>query len=167
MAWYFRWNGATIGRDCCLFPSGADPFPPEPDLIQIGDCCVVDCAAMVCHLNTRGNFELSHVVMENDCTLRRRSRIQQGVHMESGSMVLEKSVVMTGEVVEANTVWLGGPASLWFQYSSSTNKSVSWGSTDDENNGNETASENASDDSLADGAPHVVTGDESEVELIL
>ena len=55
--------------------------------------------------------------MEDDCTLRTRSRIQQGVYMERGSQLLEKSLAMTGEVVEANSVWQGGPASWWFQYS--------------------------------------------------
>ena len=57
--------------------------------------------------------------MEDDCTLRTRSRIQQGVYMERGSQLLEKSLAMTGEVVEANSVWQGGPASWWFQYSRS------------------------------------------------
>jgi hypothetical protein len=30
MAQYFRWNGAIIGKDCCLY------------LVVIGDQCVVD-----------------------------------------------------------------------------------------------------------------------------
>lgn len=117
MASYFRWNGSNVGSNVCLYPAGADPFMPEPDLVKIGDGCVVDCASIVCHLNTRGNFELCKIVMENDCTLRTRSRLQQGVYMEHGSMLLEKSLAMTGEVIEANSVWQGGPASWWFQYS--------------------------------------------------
>jgi hypothetical protein len=32
--------------------------------------------------------------------------------MEQGSQLLEKSLVMTGEVVEADSVWQGGPASV-------------------------------------------------------
>jgi len=117
MTFYFRLNGGNIGKDCCLYPAGADPFMPEPDLVDMGDRCVIDCASIVCHLNTRGNFELAKIVIENDCTLRTRSRIQQGVYMEAGSQLLEKSLAMTGEVLEANSVWQGGPASWWFQYS--------------------------------------------------
>lgn len=117
MAAYFRLNGGRIGRDCCLFPAGADPFMPEPDLVTMGDRCVVDCASIVCHLNTRGNFELARITLENECTLRTRSRLQQGCYMEHGSQLLEKSLAMTGEVIEANSVWQGGPASWWFQYS--------------------------------------------------
>jgi acyl-CoA synthetase (AMP-forming)/AMP-acid ligase II/acetyltransferase-like isoleucine patch superfamily enzyme len=117
MTYYFRMNGGNIGEDCCLYPAGADPFMPEPDLVKMGDRCVLDCASVVCHLNTRGNFELKEITIENDCTLRTRSRIQQGVYMEEGSQLLEKSLVMTGEVVETNSVWQGGPASWWFQYS--------------------------------------------------
>jgi acetyltransferase-like isoleucine patch superfamily enzyme len=115
MAMYFRWNGGTIGKDCCLYPAGADPFMPEPDLVLLGDRCVVDCASLVCHLNTRGNFELVKIVIESDCTLRARSRAQQAVFMEEGSQLLEKSLAMTGEVIEANSVWQGSPASWWFQ----------------------------------------------------
>jgi LPS sulfotransferase NodH len=37
--------------------------------------------------------------------------------MESGSMLLEKSLAMTGEVIESDSIWQGGPASWWFQYS--------------------------------------------------
>jgi len=116
MSTYFRWNGASIGKGCCLFPSGASPFPPEPDLVTIGDYCVVDSASIVCHLNTRGNFELQRIKIENECTLRTKSRVQQGVHMETGSQLLEKSLAMTGEVIDARTVWQGGPATKWFQY---------------------------------------------------
>jgi acetyltransferase-like isoleucine patch superfamily enzyme len=117
---YFRLNGSIIGKDCCLYPAGADPFMPEPDLVVMGDRCVVDCASIVCHLNTRGNFELAQITMENDCTLRTRSRIQQAVYMEEGSQLVEKTLAMTGEVIEAGTVWQGGPASFWFSYDKMT-----------------------------------------------
>jgi carbonic anhydrase/acetyltransferase-like protein (isoleucine patch superfamily) len=129
MASYFRWNGGTIGKDCCLHPAGADPFMPEPELVTIGDRCVIDCASMVCHLNTRGNFELAKITLENDCTLRTRSRLQQGCYMEQGSQLLEKSLAMTGEVLESYSVWQGGPASWWFQYSK---KSVPYAGDDNE-----------------------------------
>jgi hypothetical protein len=36
--------------------------------------------------------------------------------MEEGSQLLEKSLAMTGEVIEAYSVWQGGPASWWFQH---------------------------------------------------
>jgi acyl-coenzyme A synthetase/AMP-(fatty) acid ligase/acetyltransferase-like isoleucine patch superfamily enzyme len=117
IALYFRALGGQIGKNCCLYPTGADPFMPEPDLIYMGDNCVVDCASLVCHLNTRGNFELVRIVLESDCTLRARSRVQQGVYMESGSQLLEKSVAMTGEIIESKSVWLGCPAVSWFQQS--------------------------------------------------
>jgi len=108
-------NGGKVGKNCCLYPSGADPFMPEPDLVTIGKGTVVDCASMVCHLNTRGNFELTPITIEQDCTLRTHSRVQAGVHMEAGSMLLEKSIAMTGEVLDEKSVWQGGPATLWFR----------------------------------------------------
>jgi carbonic anhydrase/acetyltransferase-like protein (isoleucine patch superfamily) len=106
----FRLQGCTIGRDCCLWPTGGDPFPPEVDLLTIGDRCVIDDGRLVCHLNTKGSFELTPIVIENDVTLRRMSKIQKGAQVESGAMVLEHSLVMTGETIEANSVWQGVPA---------------------------------------------------------
>jgi len=35
--------------------------------------------------------------------------------METGSMLLEKSIAMTGEVLDEKSVWQGGPATLWFR----------------------------------------------------
>ena len=96
----------------------------EPDLVFIGDRCVIDKASIVCHLNTQGNFELAKIVIENDCTLRNGSRLQQACHMEEGSKLLEKSLAMTGEIVEANSVWQGCPAALWFQCERQSNIEV-------------------------------------------
>lgn len=128
MVTFFRLCGSSIGKDCCLYPAGADPFMSEPDLVYMGDRCVIDCASVVCHLNTRGNFELTKITLGNHVTLRTSSRIQQGVQMESGSMLLEKSLAMTGEVIEADSVWQGSPASLLFTYDfTSVQPSVSYG----------------------------------------
>jgi acetyltransferase-like isoleucine patch superfamily enzyme len=120
LVWYFRVLGSTIGPDCCLYPAGGDPFMPEPDLVTIGKRCVVDCAAIVAHLNTRGNFELVKIHMDDHVTLRARARIQQGVKMENGAMLMEKSLVLTGEEVEANTIWQGAPAVRVFTYDSNS-----------------------------------------------
>lgn len=44
MATYFRWNGGNIGRDCCLYPSGAGKFNiPGIDLL----CLQVFCSYML------------------------------------------------------------------------------------------------------------------------
>ena len=120
MTTFFRMLGCTVGHDCCLYPAGFEPMMPEPDLVTIGDNSVIDCASVVCHLNTRGNFELAKITIDNNVTLRAGSRIQQAVVMESGSMLLEKSLAMTGEVIEADSVWLGSPAARLFSYDTSS-----------------------------------------------
>ena len=120
MTAFFRSLGLKIGSDCCLYPAGGDPYMPEPDLVEMGDRCVVDCASIVCHLNTRGNFELAKIRMENNTTLRTRARIQQAVHMEANSMLLEKSLVMTGEIIEADSIWVGAPAARLLSYDTSS-----------------------------------------------
>ena len=54
---------------------------PEPDLIQMGDHLVINSALVVCHLNTRGNFELAKIVLQNNVTLLTGARLQQAVVM--------------------------------------------------------------------------------------
>ena len=115
---YYSALGATIGKDVCLYPAGADPSMPEPDLITIGEGCVVDVASIVAHLNTRGNFELVKIKLEENVTLRTRSRIQQGVIMEEGAMLLEKSLALTGEIIDSECVWQGAPARKVHSYGS-------------------------------------------------
>ena len=120
LATLFRMMGGQLGNDCCLYPAGADPFPPEIDMVVMGDRCVIDCSSVVCHLNTRGNFELVPIKLENNVTLRTGSRVQQGVTVESGAMLLEKSLAMTGEIIEADTIWQGAPASRVYSYDTSS-----------------------------------------------
>jgi hypothetical protein len=40
--------------------------------------------------------------------------------MESGSMLLEKSLAMTGEVIESDSVWWGAPAARLLSYDTSS-----------------------------------------------
>jgi carbonic anhydrase/acetyltransferase-like protein (isoleucine patch superfamily) len=97
---------------------------PEPDLVTIGNGVIVS------HLNTGGNFELVTIKMEDHSTLRSRSRIQQGVHVEAGAMLLEKSLAMTGQVIERDSIWQGAPACKVFDYDRNTDiaPSTSFGS---------------------------------------
>jgi hypothetical protein len=46
-----------------------------------------------------------------------RSRIQQGVYIETQAMLMEKSLALTGEVLDAETVWQGvAPASKFYHH---------------------------------------------------
>ncbi|KAH8673483.1 hypothetical protein BX600DRAFT_410242 [Xylariales sp. PMI_506] len=94
---YFRALGATIGRDCALFASG----PPsliftEPDLVTLGDRVAVDDASLVGHINSRGTFDLNELHVGN-----RR--------------LMEHTLVMGGDVVDARTTLQGWPARV-FKY---------------------------------------------------
>jgi acyl-CoA synthetase (AMP-forming)/AMP-acid ligase II/carbonic anhydrase/acetyltransferase-like protein (isoleucine patch superfamily) len=107
---FFRSLGMTIGSQCCLWPTQGDPFPSEHDLISIGDRCCIDDGRLVCHLNTRGNFELTRIKLQDDVTIRRDAKVQKGCVLEQGCMLLEHSLAMTGEHLESDTVWQGAPA---------------------------------------------------------
>jgi hypothetical protein len=78
-------------KDCCLYPSGADPVMPEPDLVTMGDNCVVDCASSV--ISTRGNFEL--VKIANGEGVHSPHSIAYPTGCVHGRLALEESVAMT------------------------------------------------------------------------
>ena len=86
----------------------------------MGNHWVINSASVVCHLNTRGNFELAKIVPQNNVTLRTGAKLQQAVVMETDSMLLEKSLAMTGKVIEADIVWLGAPAAHLLLYNTSS-----------------------------------------------
>ncbi|CAF3236203.1 unnamed protein product [Rotaria sp. Silwood2] len=107
---YYRCLGCRIGRNVCLYPSGADPMMSEPDLVTIGDDCCIDDASIICHLNTKGQFTLNSLVIGNRCVLRSQSRLMSGASMEDDSTLLEHTLVVSGERVDQGSVWQGCPA---------------------------------------------------------
>lgn len=110
LVWYFRALGATIGNNVCLYPNGGDPMFTEPDLVTIGDFVGVDDASLIAHINTRGVFRLNPLVVGNGCILKSMSRLLSGATMEPHSILLEHTLVLAGEQVEAGSVWQGWPS---------------------------------------------------------
>lgn len=106
---YYRLLGATIGKNVCLYPWGSSPMMTEPELITVGDNTCVEAGHIVAHVNTYGVFQLAPIKIGNRCTLRDWARVQQGTEMRDGSMLLEHSLSMVGEVVPEGAVWQGIP----------------------------------------------------------
>jgi len=109
LVWYFRALGCHIGRDVCLYPTGADPMMTEPDLVQIGDEACVDDASLIAHINSRGRFSLNRVVVGPGATLRAFSRLLSGAAMMPRATVLEHTLVLGGDVVDEDSIWQGWP----------------------------------------------------------
>eukprot|EP01038_Epipyxis_sp_PR26KG_P009637 gene9637-12976_t len=110
LVWYFRMLGAKIGRSVCLYPNGGDPMMTEPDLVTIGDLAGIDEASLVAHINTRGNFKLNPLMVKAGAVLKAHTRLLSGAAMEAESMLLEHTLVMSGEVVDTGSVWQGWPS---------------------------------------------------------
>ncbi|QIW94821.1 hypothetical protein AMS68_000339 [Peltaster fructicola] len=107
---YFRALGANIGKDCALFASGTPSlYFTEPDLLTLGDRVSVDDASLVCHINTRGKFDLNPLHVGDRSVLRSGSRLLSGAKMEADSCLLEHTLVMAGDVVDAETAIQGWP----------------------------------------------------------
>lgn len=108
---YFRALGATVGDNCALFANGRPSLMfTEPDLITIGDRTVIDDASVVAHINTRGKFDLNRLEIGQRCVMRSGSRLLSGATMKDDSALLEHTLIMGGDVVEAGWTMQGWPA---------------------------------------------------------
>ncbi|KAL4904485.1 hypothetical protein BDW74DRAFT_168483 [Aspergillus multicolor] len=107
----YRLMGATIGKDCSLLSNG-DPniLLTEPDMVTLGDRVAVDDASLVCHLNTRGEFELHPLVVGDRSILRTGSRLMSGATMGKDAGLLEHTLVLSGDCVDDAVTMQGWPA---------------------------------------------------------
>ncbi|KAF7353378.1 Peroxisomal-coenzyme a synthetase [Mycena sanguinolenta] len=108
--WYLRGMGARIGKNCALYPGGRAGLMTEPDLVQLGDNVSLDDCSVVAHINSRGNFALNSLKIGNGCAMRAGSRLLSGASMEDNSMLCEHTLLTSGDVADAETVYSGWPA---------------------------------------------------------
>ncbi|KAJ5683632.1 NRPS-like protein biosynthetic cluster [Penicillium macrosclerotiorum] len=111
LAWYYRFLGAKIGKDCAIHANGTpNIFFTEPDLLSLGDRVAVDDASLVCHLNSRGEFELHTLKVGNRSIMRAGSRLMSGASMGQDACILEHTLVLSGDHVEDGVTLQGWPA---------------------------------------------------------
>ncbi|KAJ7212625.1 AMP-dependent synthetase and ligase [Mycena pura] len=108
--WYLRAMGARIGKNCALYPGGRAGLMTEPDLVQLGDNVSLDDCSVVAHINSRGNFALNSLEIGDGCAMRTGSRLLSGASMEDSSMLVEHTLLTSGDVADARTVYSGWPA---------------------------------------------------------
>ncbi|CAP80625.1 Pc12g09980 [Penicillium rubens Wisconsin 54-1255] len=111
ISWYYRLLGAKIGKDCAIHANGSPSiFFTEPDLLTLGDRVAVDDASLVCHLNSRGGFELHTLKVGDRSILRAGSRLMSGASMGQDACLLEHTLVLSGDHVEDGDTLQGWPA---------------------------------------------------------
>eukprot|EP00899_Mesostigma_viride_P029467 jgi/Mesvir1/9705/Mv12179-RA.4 len=106
---YFRALGCKIGKDVCLYPTGASPMMTEPELVTIEDGAAIDYASVICHTNSKGSFSLTRLLIGKGATLRAHSRLMAGSVLGEGSALLEHTLAMVGDNVEPGDTWQGWP----------------------------------------------------------
>ncbi|KAJ7801104.1 acetyl-CoA synthetase-like protein [Mycena olivaceomarginata] len=110
IVWYFRALGAKIGKNCAIYAGGKAGLMTEPDLVNLGDNVNLDDCSVVAHINSRGNFALNSLKIGHGCALRSGSRLLSGASMEDSSMLCEHTLLTSGDVADANSVYSGWPA---------------------------------------------------------
>lgn len=110
---YFRALGGSIGRDCALFANGTPSLLfTEPDLLTLGDRVAVDDASLVSHINSRGQFKLNRLYVGDRSALRTGSRLLSGASIGEDACLLEHTLIVAGDHVEAGDVYQGWPGTL-------------------------------------------------------
>lgn len=111
LSWYYRLLGANIGKDCAIHANGTpNVFFTEPDLLTLGDRVAVDDCSLVCHLNSRGEFELHTLTVGDRSIMRAGSRLMSGASMGQDACLLEHTLVLSGDHVEDGGTLQGWPA---------------------------------------------------------
>lgn len=111
VVWYLRALGARIGKDCAIWAGGKPSLQlTEPDLVTMGDRVSLDDCSVVAHINSRGQFSLNRLRIGDGCAMRTGSRLLSGASMEPQSMLLEHTLVASGEITESWAVYGGWPA---------------------------------------------------------
>lgn len=109
--WYLRALGARIGKECSIWAGGKPSLQlTEPELVTMGNRVTIDDCSIVAHINSRGRFSLNKLVIGDDCALRTGSRLLSGASMEPNAMLLEHTLIASGEIAESNSVYAGWPA---------------------------------------------------------
>ncbi|KAE8409800.1 hypothetical protein BDV37DRAFT_277454 [Aspergillus pseudonomiae] len=85
----------------------------EPDLVTFGDRVAADDASVVCHLNTRGEFEMHPLRVGDRSVLRSGSRLLAGASMGDDACLLEHTLVLAGDHVDNGCTVQGRPCELF------------------------------------------------------
>ncbi|KAJ5109567.1 hypothetical protein N7532_002212 [Penicillium argentinense] len=111
LSWYYRLLGADIGKDCAIHANGTpNVYFTEPDLLTLGERVAVDDCSLVCHLNSRGEFELHTLKVGDRSIMRAGSRLMSGASMGQDACLLEHTLVLSGDHVEDGDTLQGWPA---------------------------------------------------------
>merc|ERR1719399_2329980 len=84
----------------------------EPDLVTLDDGACIDCASLICHINSRGAFGLNPLRVGPGACMRSTSRLLSGASMEANASLLEHTLVLGGDLVDENTIVQGWPANI-------------------------------------------------------
>ncbi|WP_104046096.1 Pls/PosA family non-ribosomal peptide synthetase [Arthrobacter sp. ZGTC412] len=105
MIW--RLLGVKVGKR--LYDAGATI--PEKTLVAIGDDCALNEGSTIQgHSMEDGTFKSGHIVVGNRCSLGVYAWVNYGVTMHDGSVLEADSLLMKGEDVPEDTVFVGNPA---------------------------------------------------------
>mmetsp|Transcript_13562 Transcript_13562/g.16433 ORF Transcript_13562/g.16433 Transcript_13562/m.16433 type:complete len:204 (-) Transcript_13562:687-1298(-) len=108
---YYRLLGAKVGKNCVLYPKGAQPRMTEPDLVEIKDNVSINDAVVVSHVNSRGLFVLNRIVLGSGSSLCNGSRVMTGAILAPSTVVHEHSLVFQGESTTEGEQVIGWPTS--------------------------------------------------------
>jgi len=105
-----RLLGVRIGRDCRLFDLGS---LPDLDFVSLGDRVTVHRGAGVqAHTYEGRLLKRDFITVGDDVEINSNAIVLQDTVVQSRVVVHAATVILKGDVLDANTRWRGNPAQL-------------------------------------------------------
>jgi non-ribosomal peptide synthetase-like protein len=113
LVWWLRAMGARIGHGVWC----ESYWLPEADLVTLGDHSTVNRGCVVqTHLFHDRVMSIDTVTLDPGATMGPHGVILPAARIGAGGTVGPASLVMRGEVVPANSYWIGNPVSPWHDH---------------------------------------------------
>lgn len=108
---HLRALGATVGEDCAIWADSKLSLQLiRPELVAFCNKVSLDDCSVVAHIKSRGRVLLNTLRIGDGCVVHKVSRLLSGATMEPRSMMLEHTLVASGEIAKAGAVYAGWPA---------------------------------------------------------
>jgi acetyltransferase-like isoleucine patch superfamily enzyme len=105
---WLRLLGAEVGKSCYITTDS----PQEPDLLVLGDNCIIDHCDVVGHHFDGHAFRLEKIHVGNDCSVGYHSVLLPNSRLMDNVSLLPLTVALVGEEFPSNTVWRGSLAEM-------------------------------------------------------
>jgi len=110
MGAWLRLFGMKVGKNV-VFTSGGASQLSEPDLVEVGDHCIIDQGPWQSHTFEDGVMKRAVISIGNNCKIGENAMILYGTKMNDHSVLYANSTIMKDELLNSYSAYAGCPLS--------------------------------------------------------